>query len=75
MKQVLFAFVCLLSVPGTALPAAETAKPNIVFILADDIGYGDPRVAVGAQAVPVLGGGAPVRSAGFARRGLRHPVR
>jgi arylsulfatase A-like enzyme len=41
MKQVLFAFVCLLSVPGTALPAAETAKPNIVFILADDIGYGD----------------------------------
>ena len=25
------------------LHAADTAQPNIVFILADDMGYGDPR--------------------------------
>ncbi|MBT5901108.1 MAG: sulfatase-like hydrolase/transferase, partial [Opitutaceae bacterium] len=40
----------LLAVFCAALTAAETAKPNIIIIYADDVGYGDLS-AYGAEAI------------------------
>ncbi len=40
MRPVLFASICLMLSPGFAW-TDEPAKPNFVFILADDLGWGD----------------------------------
>ncbi|MEY5012256.1 MAG: Arylsulfatase [Verrucomicrobiota bacterium] len=41
MKTALAILTALLIAPLAALDAAEAAKPNIIFILADDLGWGD----------------------------------
>jgi len=42
-KPVLALGAALLLVPFAALHAADPAKPNIVFVLFDDMGYGQPK--------------------------------
>jgi arylsulfatase A-like enzyme len=41
MKTLRSAFLAILLTPLAALHAADIARPNIVLILADDLGYGD----------------------------------
>ncbi|MFO1486354.1 MAG: hypothetical protein U1F71_23530 [Verrucomicrobiaceae bacterium] len=41
MKSTLTLFTALLLAPLATLHAADTPKPNIVFIFADDWGWGD----------------------------------
>jgi len=41
MRPLLTHFLLLASCFATSLSAAEGSKPNIIFILADDAGWGD----------------------------------
>ena len=41
MKHSIFIFTLLLAAPVASLPAADAAKPNLVIINIDDLGYGD----------------------------------
>lgn len=41
MKAMITLLTALLLVPLAALHAADTPKPNIIVILADDLGYAD----------------------------------
>ena len=49
MKPLQFLLVCLLGIPSLAPAAAE--KPNIIFVLADDMGFGDTS-SYGGKMVP-----------------------
>ena len=41
MRTKLFTLATLLLAPLAALQAADPAKPNVVYIMADDLGWGD----------------------------------
>lgn len=41
MKDTLILHLALVLAPLASLPAADTSKPNVVFIFADDLGWGD----------------------------------
>ncbi len=43
MKHTLFVIIAILSLLRGALSAAESQRPNIVFVLFDDLGWGQPQ--------------------------------
>ena len=43
MKHILTLITALLLLPLTVLQAADATKPNVLFIIADDLGWGDLR--------------------------------
>src|SRR5438067_1960134 len=50
MKLIVFIISCFLSLCSTLQAATEPSRPNIIFVLADDTGYGD----LSATGNPVL---------------------
>jgi N-acetylgalactosamine-6-sulfatase len=51
MRRILLAFMPLLLASLVPLRAVESSKPNLILILADDMGYADPA-CFGGKAVP-----------------------
>lgn len=49
-----FLQTCLSGVPAGALSAAAPRRPNIILILADDLGYGDPSCFGGEVKTPCI---------------------
>ena len=54
--KIITRFLVLLSIifSGCSLPSAKKSKPNIVFLLADDMGYGDVNLIGNATETPNL---------------------
>ena len=50
----LFLFCSLLFLFGCSLPGDEKPKPNVIFFLADDMGYGDVDFIGNATQTPNL---------------------
>ena len=63
----LMASVAAVTVAGTPAAAQQTQKPNVVFILADNVGYGDLGPYGGGE----LRGAPTPRIDQLAREGLR----
>lgn len=56
MKSALFVFALILSVPGAVPLLGAAEKPNILYILADDLGFSDLGCFGGEINTPVLDG-------------------
>lgn len=54
MKHTIFALAALLLAPLAALDAADSPKPNVVYLMADDVGWGDISAHGGSIPTPSI---------------------